>query len=86
MFYFLSNPTCSEFFLSSFLFFGHLPGNQVRDPKIVHCRELYRNNIRGEIPEEVGNLKNLISMDLYGNKLEGKIPKSFGKLKSLKFL
>lgn len=50
------------------------------------CRELYNNNINGNIPEELGNLKNLISMDLYDNQFEGNIPKSFSNLKTLKFL
>jgi hypothetical protein len=50
------------------------------------CRELYRNDIGGKIPKELGNLKNLVSMDMYGNKFEGEIPKSFAKLKSLVFL
>lgn len=53
---------------------------------MILCRELYRNDIRGKIPKELGNLKNLVSLDLYDNKLEGEIPKSFSKLKSLKFL
>ncbi|KAG6761321.1 hypothetical protein POTOM_034536 [Populus tomentosa] len=48
--------------------------------------ELYRNDIGGKIPKELGNLKNLVSMDMYGNKFEGEIPKSFAKLKSLVFL
>ncbi|MQM12766.1 hypothetical protein Taro_045684 [Colocasia esculenta] len=48
--------------------------------------ELYRNNFEGKIPKELGNLKNLISMDLYDNRLEGEIPKSFAHLKSLRFL
>lgn len=52
----------------------------------MNCRELYRNEISGKIPKELGNLKNLIGMDLYDNKFEGKIPKSLAKLKSLKFL
>ncbi|XP_078430373.1 leucine-rich repeat protein 2-like isoform X1 [Wolffia australiana] len=52
----------------------------------VLIRELYRNNFEGKIPKELGNLKNLISMDLYGNRLEGEIPKSLGNLKSLRFL
>ncbi|KAL9317293.1 hypothetical protein ACSQ67_013810 [Phaseolus vulgaris] len=58
----------------------------MRDFEILDYRELYRNDLTGKIPEELGNLKSLISMDLYDNKLEGKIPKSLGKLKSLKFL
>ncbi|XP_027366138.1 leucine-rich repeat protein 2-like isoform X2 [Abrus precatorius] len=48
--------------------------------------ELYKNDLRGQIPEELSNLKSLISMDFYDNNFEGKIPKSFGKLKSLKFM
>ncbi|KAH7518078.1 hypothetical protein FEM48_Zijuj09G0132600 [Ziziphus jujuba var. spinosa] len=48
--------------------------------------ELYRNEISGKIPKELGKLKNLISMDLYDNKFEGEIPKSLNKLKSLRFL
>lgn len=54
--------------------------------RFTHCRELYGNKIGGKIPEELGNLEKLISMDLYGNKFEGKIPKSFSKLKSLRYL
>lgn len=53
---------------------------------VFFCRELYRNNIGGKIPEELGNLENLFSMDLYGNSFSGNIPKSFAKLKSLRFL
>lgn len=49
-------------------------------------RELYRNDISGKIPKELGKLKSLVSMDLYDNRFEGKIPKSFSKLKSLRFL
>ena len=52
----------------------------------MDCRELYNNQIGGKIPKELGNLKNLISLDLYGNRFEGKIPKSFAKLKSITFL
>ncbi|KAL3621091.1 hypothetical protein CASFOL_036003 [Castilleja foliolosa] len=48
--------------------------------------ELYRNNIGGKIPEELGKLEKLVSMDLYGNQFLGKIPKSFANLKSLRFL
>ncbi|KAH6558237.1 hypothetical protein KP509_1Z072800 [Ceratopteris richardii] len=38
------------------------------------------------MPEELGNLKSLISLDLYNNSLSGEIPSSLGKLKSLVFL
>lgn len=53
---------------------------------LVSFRELYGNNLGGKIPEELGNLEELVSMDLYGNRLHGGIPRSFGKLSSLKFL
>ncbi|BFG24439.1 hypothetical protein CerSpe_274700 [Prunus speciosa] len=48
--------------------------------------ELYKNNIQGTIPAELGNLKSLISLDLYNNNISGTIPSSLGKLKSLVFL
>ncbi|KAK6127159.1 hypothetical protein DH2020_039088 [Rehmannia glutinosa] len=52
----------------------------------LSCRELYKNNIQGAIPTELGNLKSLISLDLYNNNISGKIPPSLGNLKSLVFL
>ncbi|KAJ4824862.1 BRASSINOSTEROID INSENSITIVE 1-associated receptor kinase 1 [Turnera subulata] len=36
--------------------------------------ELYSNNLTGRIPEELGNLTNLVSLDLYLNNLTGEIP------------
>ncbi|MBA0703117.1 hypothetical protein Goari_000046, partial [Gossypium aridum] len=52
----------------------------------LSCRELYKNNIQGTIPTELGNLKSLISLDLYNNNISGTIPPSLVKLKSLVFL
>lgn len=49
-------------------------------------RELYSNNITGKIPEELGNLTNLVSLDLYLNHLSGNIPNTLGKLQKLRFL
>ena len=51
-----------------------------------YCRELYKNEITGTIPQELGKLKNLISLDLYNNNITGAIPESLGNLKSLIFL
>ncbi|BBH05441.1 Protein kinase superfamily protein [Prunus dulcis] len=45
--------------------------------------ELYKNNIQGTIPADLGNLKSLVSLDLYNNNISGTIPSSLGKLKSL---
>ena len=49
-------------------------------------RELYSNNITGTIPETLGNLTELVSLDLYLNNLSGPIPSSLGRLKKLRFL
>ncbi|KAL3035545.1 hypothetical protein AAZX31_02G258300 [Glycine max] len=48
--------------------------------------ELYKNNIQGTIPPELGSLKSLVSLDLYNNNISGTIPPSLGKLKNLVFL
>lgn len=49
-------------------------------------RELYMNNLAGQIPKELGQLKSLISLDLYHNNLTGPIPPSLSRLSNLKFL
>lgn len=49
-------------------------------------RELYGNNISGEIPDDLGSLENLVSLDLYLNGLTGSIPDTLGKLTQLRFL
>lgn len=49
-------------------------------------RELYSNNITGTIPDELGNLNNLVSLDLYLNNLDGDIPPTLGNLEKLRFL
>ncbi|XP_058078436.1 leucine-rich repeat protein 1-like isoform X2 [Magnolia sinica] len=61
----------------------HITCNQ--DNRVTRL-ELYKNNIQGTIPAELGNLKSLISLDLYNNNISGVIPPSLGKLKSLVFL
>ncbi|TQE00111.1 hypothetical protein C1H46_014288 [Malus baccata] len=61
----------------------HITCNQ--DNRVTRV-ELYKNNIQGTIPAELGNLKSLISLDLYNNNISGTIPLSLGKLKSLVFL
>jgi len=54
---------------------------------VLNCyRELYKNNIQGTIPAELGNLKSLISLDLYNNNITGNIPRELGMMKSLVFL
>ena len=50
------------------------------------CRELYSNNISGQIPKELGNLTALVSLDLYQNNFTGQIPDTLGNLGNLRFL
>jgi len=47
---------------------------------------LGRNNLTGVIPEEIGQLKALVSMDLRSNKLTGEIPQSICNLSNLETL
>ncbi|KAJ8759168.1 hypothetical protein K2173_004175 [Erythroxylum novogranatense] len=42
-----------------------------------------RNQIRGTIPTEIGNLVNLVALGLETNQLTGNIPSSIGKLQNL---
>ncbi|KAG5517321.1 hypothetical protein RHGRI_037917 [Rhododendron griersonianum] len=47
---------------------------------------LYKNQLQGSIPTELGNLKSLVALELQDNNLTGTIPPSLGNLKSLVFL
>ena len=79
-----------------FFFFFHLNARNMlllllfliheRSKLNFYGRELYSNNISGKIPEELGNLTNLVSLDLYMNNLSGPIPTTLGKLAKLRFL
>ena len=41
------------------------------------------NLLSGEIPAEIGNLADLVSLDLYDNQLSGEIPPELGNLADL---
>ncbi|RWR93797.1 putative LRR receptor-like serine/threonine-protein kinase [Cinnamomum micranthum f. kanehirae] len=53
---------------------------------LVTTMDLSRNNLFGEIPQELTSLRGLQSLNLSGNHLEGKIPKNIGSLKQLESL
>jgi len=50
------------------------------------CSELYGNGLNGSIPETLGNLTNLISLDLWDNLLTGEIPTTLGSVSTLRYL
>lgn len=47
---------------------------------------LFRNNLKGAIPESIGNLKNLTYLNLAFNKIDGNMPTGITKLSKLKVL
>ena len=47
---------------------------------------LYRNNLKGTIPVELGNLKYSWDVELQENELTGKIPTELGRLKKIEYL
>ncbi len=53
--------------------------------RVLHI-SLYENNLRGIIPESIGNLSKLEMLSLSYNYLSGEIPVSLGKLLHLKIL
>jgi len=55
------------------------------DFEVVEIR-MATNNLRGQLPTELGLLQNLVSIDLRFNKLTGSIPPQVGHLKSLQNL
>ncbi|WGK64146.1 leucine-rich repeat domain-containing protein [Croceiramulus getboli] len=60
-------------------------GVTVKDDKVVALR-LSMNNLNGVLPESIGDLTHLESLELFFNNLQGQLPESIGKLKNLKSL
>ncbi len=52
----------------------------------VTAIDLGFNNLQGELPESIGDLKNLESFKLFFNQLNGDLPATIGNLKNLKVL
>jgi Leucine-rich repeat (LRR) protein len=50
------------------------------------CSLLQNNVITGPIPDEIGNLATLKTLDLSNNRFYGEIPPSVGHLESLQYL
>ncbi|WOH15787.1 hypothetical protein DCAR_0935333 [Daucus carota subsp. sativus] len=52
----------------------------------LYSIDLSNNNISGEIPEELMDLRNLLNLNLAGNMLAGRIPDRIGQMEQLEFL
>lgn len=52
------------------------------DDKVVALK-LINNNLKGELPSSIGNLKHLKVLNLHNNSISGKIPTSVGNLDKL---
>ncbi len=52
----------------------------------VIALSLANNNLQGNLPETLGNLKNLKVLNLHKNKIEGSIPETLTDIKGLKVL
>ena len=62
---------------------GHWRGVTADDAGRVVRLDLHENNLRGQIPPELGTLAGLEALDLEDNHLTGPIPGELGKLTSL---
>ena len=65
---------------------GEWHGVVVNQDGRVRELQLARNQLRGEIPQEIGNLSELIILFLALNELEGPIPSEIGGLQNLELL
>ncbi|XP_030538357.2 receptor-like protein kinase 7 isoform X2 [Rhodamnia argentea] len=48
--------------------------------------QLFENQLTGEIPEELGELKNLTELSLYSNRLTGSLPPKLGSLADFNYI
>ncbi|KAJ8629201.1 hypothetical protein MRB53_022524 [Persea americana] len=65
---------------------GVLPNSRANLSTDLQDFQLWRNQIFGNIPSGIGNLKNLILLAMHHNFMTGKIPDSIGKLNKLQGL
>lgn len=62
---------------------GPLPGHSLQRLESLKELHLYRNQLRGPIPHEIGALRTLTSVWLFENLLSGELPDIFGQLTNL---
>ena len=67
-------------------FGGELPKCIANFSTTLIFLSLEKNKISGNIPNGIGNLTNLATLDMSNNKLSGNIPFEIGKLQKLQYL
>ena len=58
-------------------------GVELKDGHVVGIT-LFMNNLKGVLPESIGDLKNLVNLNLAFNQITGVLPENIVKLKKLK--
>lgn len=66
--------------------FGEWYGITTNQIGLVEDINLDNNNLTGNIPESIGDLKQLVSIHLSSNELTGELPESIGNLTNLRLL
>ena len=74
-------PALQYVFLSGNRLGGQLPPSLYR--RDIHALSLANNQLEGTLPEEIGNWKNLLSIDISFNNFSGTLPAALGKFPSL---
>uniref|UniRef100_A0A0E0MGF6 non-specific serine/threonine protein kinase n=1 Tax=Oryza punctata TaxID=4537 RepID=A0A0E0MGF6_ORYPU len=69
--------------LASNHFTGSVPSELFSIPTLSIILNLYSSNLEGPIPQEIGNLKNLVEFNAESNKLSGEILASIGECELL---
>lgn len=75
-----------EFSAIQNMFEGELPKAIWKLPKLKALLLTHNKNLYGEIPEDIGSLKNLVQLWLDGNNFSGEVPKAITTLTNLEEL
>ncbi|KAI3857292.1 hypothetical protein MKX03_003134, partial [Papaver bracteatum] len=66
---------------------GSIPGQVLSGLSgLTSLLNMSRNSLSGSLPQEIRNLKNVVTIDLSHNKLSGSIPNSIEECRSLQKL
>ncbi|PON76401.1 LRR domain containing protein [Parasponia andersonii] len=72
--------------LASCFFTGKLPDSVGGFSKVLYYFNIRDNSIAGNIPESIGNLSSLVTLNMWYKLLNGSLPASLGKLEQPQIL